>query len=125
MDDGLPIDVKEFIRQPIVSLAQLEVLLALRCEQDRIWTDEEMTSHLFLQRSMVSALLIDLEQRGLARQHPSGFQYGPTSDELRELVDRLAQLYQKRRVAVITEIIAKPIDPARAFADAFRLRKRS
>jgi hypothetical protein len=60
MDEGLPIDVKEFIRHNILSLAQLEVLLALHRGQDQIWTVERMTNHLYLQRAMVDALLIDL-----------------------------------------------------------------
>ena len=122
MNDGLPNDVKEFISQHIHSLAQLEVLLTLRREPQRLWTVDEVTSCLYLERQMVNDLLADLVRRGLAVQHGADFQYQPANDLIAGLIGRLAQLYQERRVAVTTEIFAKPVDSARAFANAFRLR---
>jgi hypothetical protein len=122
MVDGLPSDVKEFIRQHIHSLAQLEVLLTLRREPERLWTIDEVTTALYLQGQMVNDLLLDVVRRGLAEQEGGNFRYRPANDTLAGLIDRLAQLYQERRVAVTTEIFAKPVDSFRAFAEAFRLR---
>jgi hypothetical protein len=122
MVDGLPNDVREFIRQHIHSLAQLEVLLTLRREPERLWTIDEVTTALYLQRQMVNDLLLDVVRRGLAEQEAGNFRYRPANDVLAALIDRLAQLYQERRVAVTTEVFAKPVDSVRAFAEAFRLR---
>jgi hypothetical protein len=122
MVDGLPSDVKDFISQHIHSLAQLEVLLTLRREPDRLWTPVELTSSLYLDRQIVNELLVDIVRRGLAEQDGDKFRYRPVTDDVAGIIDRLAQLYQERRVAVTTEIYAKPVDSVRAFADAFRLR---
>jgi hypothetical protein len=122
MVDGLPNDVKEFISRHIHSLAQLEVLLTLRREPERLWTIDEITSALYLQRQMVNDLLLDVVRRGLVEQEGGNFRYRPANDIIGGLIDRLAQLYQERRVAVTTEIFAKPVDSVRAFAEAFRLR---
>jgi hypothetical protein len=53
----------------------------------------------------------------------STYVYRPESAELARLVDKLAEMYRERRVAVITAVYTKPIDKIRSFADAFRLRK--
>lgn len=123
MTDDFPADVKEFIGKHIHSVAQLEVLLMLRSDPERIWTLDEITSGLYLQSQMVAHLLTDVVQRGLAVQAPCGFRYQPANEADRRLIDLLAHVYQERRVAVITEIFSKPIDFVKAFADAFRLRK--
>jgi hypothetical protein len=124
MGDDFPPDVKEFIRQNIHSLAQLEVLLALREEPSRCWTTDEITSRLYLQPQMVSGLLSDLVRRGFAVREDTGVRYQPANQVAAGLIERLAQLYHDRRVAVTTEIFSKPIDSLRAFADAFRLREK-
>ena len=124
MVDGFPYDVKEFINQHIHSLAQLEVLLTLRREPERLWTIGEVTSALYLQPEMVNDLLLDVVRRGLADQEGGSFRYRPANEVVGGLIDRLAQLYRERRVAVTTEIFAKPVDSVRAFAEAFRLRRK-
>ena len=123
MADEFPADVKEFIGKHIHSVAQLEILLMLRKEPERTWTSAEITSALYLQSQMVAQLLADIAQRGFAVQTENCFRYQPANDADRQLIERLAQVYQERRVAVIAEIFSKPIDFIKAFADAFRLRK--
>ena len=123
MSDAFPPDVKDFIRQSIHSLAQLEVLLMLRGEPERHWTAEDVAKVLYVQPPVATDLLTDLVRRGLAVQPEASFRYQPANDALRDLIERLAQLYHDRRVAVTTEIYSKPVDFVKAFADAFRLRK--
>jgi DNA-binding MarR family transcriptional regulator len=123
MGDDFPTDVKEFIRQHIHSLAQLEVLLTLRNDPARLWSVDEITNLLFLRRPMVHDLLTDLVRRGFVIQDGESFRYQPTNDAVRQLIDRLAEIYHERRVAVTTEIFSKPIDFVKAFANAFRLRE--
>ena len=122
MSEEFPKDAKEFIHQHIHSVAQLEVLLALHREPERRWTVEEMTGSMYLQPQMVADLLQDLVRRGFAAEENSAFRYGHVPEATRTIVNRLAQLYKERRVAVAAEIFAAPADSARAFAAAFRLR---
>jgi DNA-binding MarR family transcriptional regulator len=123
MSNDFPADVKEFIGKHIHSVAQLEILLMLLREPERTWTSVEITKGLYLESQMVTQLLTDIVQRGFVVRTESSFRYQPTSDADRQLIERLAQVYQERRVAVIAEIFSKPIDFIKAFADAFRLRK--
>jgi len=123
MADEFPDDLKDFIRKHIHSVAQLEILLMLRKEPERTWTADEVTNSLYLQSEMVTQMLKDISQRGFAVETQGRFRYQPANDTDRRLIDRLAQVYQERRVAVITAIFSKPIDFIKAFADAFRLRK--
>ena len=123
MADTFTTDLKEFIGRYIHSVAQLEILLMLRSEPHRSWTPQEVTQKLYLQVEMTSQLLEEIVQRGLATKTENGFYYRPISDLDRDAIDRLAQIYQERRVAVIAEIFSKPKDSLRAFADAFRMRR--
>ena len=123
MSNDFPADVKEFIGKHIHSVAQLEILLTLLREPERAWTSAEITKGLYLEPQMVTQLLRDIVQRGFAVQTEASFRYQPANDADRQLIERLAQVYQERRVAVIAEIFSKPIDFIKAFADAFRLRK--
>lgn len=123
MSDAFPADVKEFLGQNIHSVAQLEVLLMLRAESERRWSAEDVAKILYVQPPMAKNMLTDLVQRGVVVQSEACFRYRPTNDGMGALIDRVAQLYRERRVAVTYEIYSKPMNVVRAFADAFRLRK--
>ena len=123
----LPDEVRRFIAGSISSVAQLEVLLLLRENRQRELTAGEISRALYAAESGMAEQLNDLVSKGLAyvTQAPeSRFRYRPAEeDELDKAVDSLARLYKERRVAVISLIYSEPIDKARSFADAFRIRK--
>ncbi|HWB08952.1 MAG TPA: hypothetical protein VG826_07000 [Pirellulales bacterium] len=122
----LPDDIQRFIAVNITSVAQLEVLLLLRGAPDREWTAEDVSRTLYAAAGGMAKQLAELESKGLvsATQGPEPrFRYRPAGDELHELVGRLANIYQERRVAVISSIYSESIDQARTFAEAFRVRK--
>jgi hypothetical protein len=123
----LPDDVRRFIAGNISSVAQLEVLLLLRAEREREWTADEVSRALYAAEGGMAGQLHDLVSKGLAylTQAPDArFRYRPNADDpLDDVVARLANLYKERRVAVISLIYSEPVDKARSFADAFRLRK--
>ena len=50
------------------------------------------------------------------------YRYRPASDEIASRVDAVAEAYARDRVAVIKAVLERATDPARQFADAFRLR---
>ncbi len=123
----LPDDVRRFIASNVSSVAQLEVLLLLRGARDREWTSDEVSRKLYSAPNGIIRQLNDLVSKGLAyvtHGPDRRFRYRPQpEDEADLIVDRLANLYKERRVAVISLIYSEPIDKARSFADAFRIRK--
>jgi hypothetical protein len=126
MTDTFPNDVRQFLADYINSVAELEVLMLLKGSAERLWSAEEVSKSLYTSGEMVGAQLADLCSRGLLRGEgdaPPRYRYAPQSKELETLVSRLDEIYQQRRVSVITLIYSKPADKVRTFADAFRLRK--
>lgn len=126
MPDDIPSELGRLIDDHVESLVQLETLLLLRRECDRVWTAEEVAKALYISRDMCDARLSDLERSGfLARTIPaeSKYQYHPRDERLAQSADKLAELYQARRVAVIARIYSKSADKVRTFADAFRIRR--
>jgi hypothetical protein len=125
MNDDFPADIKQFIADTIDSVAQLELLLLLRSEAGKQWTAEEAGKALYSAADVTALQMADLQQkRLLAPGTATGtFHYRPEPPDVARLVDRLADLYRQRRVAVITAVYTKPIDKIKSFADAFRLRK--
>jgi hypothetical protein len=123
--NGLPEDVHRFLYHNIDSVEQLEVLLLLRQGPERGWTAEEVARTLYSHPSSILHRLSSLAGRGLLRElEPACYQYAPRSAELHQTVNRVADIYRERRVAVITLIASKPIENVRAFSDAFRFRRK-
>lgn len=124
MANGFPDEIKQFILQNVESLAQLEGLLLLHQDGEHTWDAEELAKALYTSPETCQALLADLQRRGLAAVADSaGPRYRYQSDaQIERLVGKLADLYQQRRVAVITIIYSKP-GKVQTFADSFRLRR--
>jgi hypothetical protein len=123
MGDGFPNDVKQFIQRNIESLAQMELLFLLRSESDKRFDFQEISRRLFFDPTMSAQLLQDLAARGFATHRDQTYQYRVIDSETDDLIAKLADTYNMRRVAVTTEIYSKPISRLRTFLDAFRLRK--
>lgn len=122
----LPDDIRRFIIANVPSVAQLEVLLLLRGEREKEWSPTEVSRLLYAAPDPIAAQLADLEAKGLlylAQGPEVRYRYRPGNDELDAVVGRLAELYKDRRVAVVSLIYSEPVDKARSFADAFRIRK--
>jgi hypothetical protein len=126
MADDFTADVKQFIDQNIESLAQLETLLLLKGDPERIWDAAEIAKALYIPPDLAEALLADFARRGFAKAMPPPavrYSYGATDADLNDLIGRVATAYQDRRVAIISLIYSKPLNKVQTFADAFRLRK--
>jgi hypothetical protein len=125
MNQEFPADIKQFIADNIDSVAQLELLLLMRDQPAKAWSAQEAGNALYAAADVTGLLMADLHAKKLLAAGPaeSTYVYRPERAESALLVDRLADLYRERRVAVISTIYTKPIDKIRSFADAFRLRK--
>lgn len=124
LDRPLPDDVIRFVVTHIHSVQQLEVLLLVRSRASRAVTADDVSSELRTSHDAATSCLRDLVKRSILRESaPAKFEYAPAEDAVRAAVDSLALLYPSRRYSVIELIFSRPVDPIRAFADAFRVRK--
>jgi len=124
-EDPIPDDIKQFILKSIDSVAQLEALLLLRANPQGKWDVQAVAKRLYITEQDAFPLLARLSEQGLvARGDESGdYVYQPASADLRQMVDRLAEVYAKHLVPVTHLIHSKPRTRMQEFADAFRLRK--
>lgn len=123
MAEDLSQDVTRFIAEHVESLAQLEVLLYLRENAQRPVHPGEIANRLGFVSEMASAILADLTRHRLVATADARFRYEPASEEIGQLIDRLAEAYRDRRLAITNEIYSRPLEKVKTFADAFRLRK--
>jgi DNA-binding MarR family transcriptional regulator len=128
MATDFPAEIEQFIGQHIESLAELEMLLVIRREPERSWSCIELARQLYVTTEVCTGIVGDLERRGFVLRDAADaelIRYRSGGPETDRLIDRLAGLYQERRVAVITQIYSKPVKKVQTFADAFRFRRES
>ena len=124
MSAQLPEDVHRFVVEHINSVEQLETLLLLRGDTEKLWSVDEVSQALYTPAAAAQMRLSDLQTRGLFTQSDDQrWRYDAANPEFDRLVGLLAQLYRDRRVTIITLIYSKPHPQVQAFADAFKLRK--
>jgi hypothetical protein len=107
-------DVQRFVVERINSVAQLELLLALRRDPSVEWTVPMASAEMRYPRAWVAEQLLGFQRAGLvetgARVELS-FRYEPRGG-LARIVDELAETFDRRPRAITAMI----------FADAFRIR---
>jgi hypothetical protein len=122
-----PEDARRFVLTSIPSVPFLEALLLLRANPAQQWHAATLAQRLYVRERTAQALLEDLCRAGMVApcdvpRHDC-YQYQPSSEQLRERIDALAELYSRRLVEV-TMLIHSSLDrKAQQFADAFKLRK--
>jgi hypothetical protein len=125
---NIPEDLRRFVLTSVPSVPFLEALLLLRGDAGQPWQTDTVARRLYIRERMADSLLEDLCTAGIAvrcEPPPGSYRYQPASEELRALIDRLADLYGKRLVEV-TMLIHSSLDrKAHQFADAFKWRKDS
>ena len=122
-------DIRRFILASVPSVPYLEAILLLRTDPDVGWDVRRLAARLYVAERQAAEVLASLTAAGIARSEDQGdtalFHYAPATDELRELLDVLAQAYSANLVAVTDLIHSRTDKRAQQFADAFRLRKDS
>jgi hypothetical protein len=121
-DEPVPGEVRDFILRHIDSVAQLEALLLLRANPGERWDVARTAQRLYTNEQDIAGVLTQLCHDGLLSVSEGVYRYDCATDELREMVDRLAATYAQQLIAVTNIIHAKP-RRIRQFADAFKLRK--
>jgi hypothetical protein len=119
----LPDDVRDFLRNHIRSVGELEVLLLLQRDSTRWWTAEQVNRE--LRTSLESALQhlgnlrdVRLVQERKAEEWEYRFAPDPT---LVPIVRTLEALFRDWIASIVDVIYAPRNDSLRDFADAFRL----
>ena len=130
-DAGIADDVRQFIVDNIDSVEHLEVLLLLH-RQPRGWTPQQIAAERRTVESAATMYLDDLKACGLVVRDPAAGAHRIVADSgVARTLDRVADAWRERRVAMITLIYtrpepenepARPTDPLRAFVDSFRLK---
>lgn len=118
-------DIKEFIAEHVHSVLQLEVLLLVSQNKDKVWTPAAVGRELHLSAESAKAQLDGISPNLLIPPDEDGedlYRYNP-SNELNQTLSQLATAYATQRVAVLTLIFAKPVDKVRLFKEAFRMIK--
>jgi DNA-binding IclR family transcriptional regulator len=126
MPEAIPNAVHLLLQEHIQSIAQMELLLRLREQPETAESVPELAQKLYAPENMTLSLLEGLRASGLvarSEEPQPRYRYAPSSPELGQAVDQLADLYRQRRVTIINLIYASPLKNVKDFADAFRLRK--
>lgn len=122
----VPEDIRRFILTSILSVPHLEALLLLRSEPRESWDSARTAQRLYVSDKTAGELLAELYAAGflvVSGQDNSRYRYQPSSDELGQMVDRVASAYAKNIIGITNLIHSKTGKKAQQFADAFKLRK--
>lgn len=123
--ETVPEDLRRFILTSIPSVPFLEALLLLKAEA-RGWSLDEIARRLYMPEAATRETLRGLCDAGMAAAvAPDSYRLMPSTDELRSLIDRLADAYAHDLIAITTLIHSRMGKSAQVFADAFKIRKDS
>lgn len=132
-DFEVPADLQRFLHEYFESLEQLEILVLLQRRPDYAWSALEVADELRIRDSVAEEELRRLRDRGVlvlaASAGDARFRYGPTSETLAEMTQRLVETYGAQRVAIMRLLTANAIQRLRSgalgvFSNAFLFRKR-
>ena len=117
----LPASVRALIEHHFDSAADVDTLLLL-CAADAPLTGPAVARELRIDSDQAAGILTRLCRAGLLRVDGDSYRYRPRSPKLADAVATLARLYPTYRLAIVSEIYARPSGPIRDFSEAFRLR---
>jgi DNA-binding MarR family transcriptional regulator len=123
----IPSDVRTFLDRSIAAVEQLEILLLLQQQPERSWDAAAIADRLRLAPAAAAAHLEALSRRSLLDVRIGGqmrYRFGPASDALRAIVDRLADVHRSQRTAVNSYLAARRLRSLHEFSEAFRLTRR-
>lgn len=120
---GIPRHVRSFLIDELSSMAQLEMLLLLHAEPERVFRPEDVAAALRIDPGWADAELVRLHRRGLLSIVDGAYRYDPQRTDLAHATDGLAKAMSTHRVSVITLLFSTPSDGIGSFADAFKLRR--
>lgn len=127
---GLPHDIRQFLREKVRTFEELETLRLLHSERDERWNSDAVGAKLNIPPSMAEEALDQLHRRGLFEVRVeggiTGYLYAVAEPALDALVTRSVQAYAHDRIGVMKLMSSNAVDRVRGsvlrtFADAFLL----
>jgi len=117
--------VLKFIADKIDTVAELETLLILSDDEQRLWSAHEMAARLYTDDSKAGRILDALARRQLAAAEgtPPRFRFSPAHSDDRKVFADVADAYRRNLVAISTFIHSKASASVKEFARAFDLKK--
>ncbi|WP_042702192.1 hypothetical protein [Azospirillum sp. B506] len=116
-------DALTLLRGSIRSVWALELLLLLRRNPDRDWSNGDLVKELRGSEVVVQEALAGFLGAGLLMAQADGsHRYRPALPVLDRWVEEIEQAYASRPSAIIREIFAAPGNKVQIFADSFRFR---
>ena len=121
-------EIKEFIRQYIPSVEQLEVLIFMKENSRQSWKANDVAQRLYINELSALDRLTALANDGMLKKEvadksPPTFRYEPSSGELDGLIAKVIVAYKIKRAAMISLVYETPRDNLKTFSDAFRFNK--
>jgi hypothetical protein len=127
MSDALPDHVKQFLRENIASVEQLEILLHVFNKGTPV-TADEVARALYISLDIARDRLQRFSGRGIliasSESNPT-YRFNSTNSELNTVTSDLVKLYRERRVTLINFIYSSPSSTIQSFADAFIIGKKN
>jgi hypothetical protein len=117
--------VLKFIAEKIDSVAELETLLIMSDDEQRLYSVQEIASRLYTEAQKAGRILDALVRRALivAEGEPPRFRFSPTHSDDRKVFAEVADAYRRNLVAIATYIHSKASGSVKEFARAFDLKK--
>lgn len=95
--DALPVIVRRFIQDHFDTISSVEVLLLLQRQRARPWSSQAVARELRLDQEQADGILSRLDRGGLVHRYGPDFQYAPSTDEVADIVQMLADHYSRYR----------------------------
>lgn len=123
-DRELPTDVVALLHRSLPSMAHVELLLLLARITPKGCRMLDAAAELRTDPNQLSTALVDLGDAKLLKPgpEPGEVQLDAADPAMRATIAQLQDIYDRRPVTLVKVLYQRPASPAKAFADAFRLR---
>jgi DNA-binding FadR family transcriptional regulator len=122
----IPARVLQFLAERIDTVPQLEALLLLWENPQRLWSEEELAARIYVGRQVAAATLQALQRQQLVIAEPESvvrYRYNAQWDPSGEVMPEVAATYRRHIVQLATFIHSRASTAVREFARAFDLKK--
>ena len=122
----IPARVLQFLAERIDSVPQLEALLLLWENPQRLWSEEELAGRIYVGRAVAATIMQSLQRQQLVAAESAAaarYRYNPQWDPSGEVMAEVAAAYRRHLVPLATFIHSRASTAVREFARAFDLKK--
>jgi hypothetical protein len=121
----IPERVLQFLTEKIDSVPQLEALLLMWEDPQRLWSEDELAARIYVSKPVAAVVLQALQRHQLilVEQPTAQYRYNPQWDPTGEVIPEVAASYRRHLVPLATFIHSRASAAVREFARAFDFKK--